>query len=132
MKKKLVCVFGAVCLLLTGCGQALPDGMESDETVAAGEEVAELIGTGESDAVYDLFREDVAESLSREDVAAMVPKSAGAWEGISASEAMGRTDDASGEEYALVMVMCDFEQGQVTISVALDQDLKLIGLQIGT
>ena len=130
-KRRLAAVLCLLVMTLSGCGQSLPEGMDKKEVTEAGEHVAELLGTGESDAVYDLFREDVAQQLSSEDVAALVPQSAGAWKEIAASEAIGRTDEDSGEEYALVMVICEFEEGRVTISAAFDQEMELIGVQVG-
>ena len=129
MKKRIVAL--ALCaLMLSGCGAALPEGLDESTVASAAEEVAEQLAAGETEAIYEKLRSDVAEKLTEEDVAALVPKSAGAWEKIITTEVRSRTDKGSGEEYALAMVVCQFEEGRVTISAAFDGEMQLIGLQV--
>ena len=129
MKKRIVAL--VLCaLVLSGCGAALPEGLDESTVASAAEEVAEQLAAGETEAIYEKLRPDVAGTLTEEDVAALVPKSAGVWEKIVTTEVRSRTDKGSGEEYALAMVVCQFEEGRVTISAAFDSEMQLIGLQV--
>ena len=58
--------------LLSGCrGTPLPDEMDEEELLSAGQEVVELLVAGEYQAVYDLFREDIRSTLTVEQIQAL-------------------------------------------------------------
>lgn len=119
-------------LLLTGCTgktKQLPEGMEAATVIAAAIEVAEELGTGEYQAVYDRLRADIAEGLTVEDVAALNP-GLGDWVGVNSSTVSGQKDKASGEYYAMATLGCQFDEGKRTINVGFDSQGVLIGLRV--
>ena len=104
MKKylRLLPVLLLSALLLSGCGstEPLPDGMEEDPLLDAGQAVVDLLIDGDYQAVYSQFREDIRAGLTVEDVEALVAPSlaeAGTFESV--------------EELSLIHIYC--QSGQV-------------------
>ena len=119
-----------ILLALVGCsGQPLPEGMEEEEVLAESERIAELLGKGEVTQIYELLRDDVAQTVSEEDIKALVPDE-GEWIEVVSGVAIGATDQASGENYAKAVLVCKFAKDKVTVSIALDQEMDLIGIRL--
>ena len=123
---------GAIFLLsCAGCSQQpVPEGMNKERVLEAGSRVAELLGTGKVEEIYQMLRPDVAKSLTVEDVASLMPDS-GEWIGVTGGDVIGQTNEASGESYAMAILICQFEKGKVTISASFDLQMNLIGLRRG-
>ena len=126
--------FFLICLLvlsLAGCSPTpLPEGMSKEQVLESGQQIAELIGTGKNQEVYDILRSDVAASLTPEDIASLLPEDAGAWQEITGSEAFGQTDQASNESYAVGVFVCQFENAKLRLSLSFDMDMNLIGIRV--
>ena len=135
MKKclKLLPVLLLSALLLSGCGstEPLPDGMEEDPLLDAGQAVVDLLIDGDYQAVYSQFREDIRAGLTVEDVEALVAPSlaeAGTFESVEETLVSGSTET---EPHAIAQFTCSFSQREVTFQTAFDPDLQLIGLAAG-
>ena len=62
MKRKfLLLMLALLCgCALAGCkGKALPEGMEEEKVLAAGQEIVDLLVAGDCQSVYDRLRPDV-------------------------------------------------------------------------
>ena len=133
MLKRLAALIACLLLLLTGCRQEkklpLPEGMDTETVIAEGIDVATRLGEGDYRSIFEQLREDVAASLQIEDVAALNPH-LGNWQGVTASSARGMEDKASGEYYAMVTMVCQFEEGKRVVRVGFDQEGILIGLSV--
>ena len=115
--------------LLSGCrGTPLPEGMDEEELLSAGQEVVELLVAGEYQAVYDLFREDIRSTLTVEQIQALFQEmleEAGALEGLDDSRVQGSTE---GEPHGIAELYYDFAHDTVRFRVAFDLELQLIGV----
>ena len=76
MRKKrwAAALAAALCvLMLAGCkGKPLPDGMEEDAVLAAGEAVVQQLTDGDYSAVLAQFRSDIREGLTAEQIQTQV------------------------------------------------------------
>ncbi len=133
MKKRtasLIIILTMIVLLLSSCGaQEIPAGMDEDAILEKAEEIAELLGKGETAEIYELLRDDVAATLTEDDVKSIVPDS-GEWVGVVSGVVIGATDENTGEEYAKAVLVCKFQKERITINVALDKNMELIGLRV--
>ncbi len=135
MKKylRLLPVLLLSALLLSGCGstEPLPDGMEEDPLLDAGQAVVDALIAQQYSEVYSQFREDIRDGLSEADVrdlAAPVLEAAGDFESVDETSVTGSTE---GETHAIAQYTCSFTQQEVEFQVAFDPDLNLIGLSVG-
>lgn len=74
-KKRWTAAVAAVLCVLTlaGCkGKPLPDGMEEDAVLAAGEEIVQQLTDGDYSAVLAQFRSDIREGLTAEQLQTQV------------------------------------------------------------
>lgn len=121
-------------LLLAGCSaqeEPLPESMDQEAVLAAGEDILNQLLAGEYQAVYEQFRSDIQEELTPESVQELVEptfQEAGTYEEISTSDVIGSTE---GEEHGIVRFLCTFSEDEVAINVAFDTDMELIGLSAG-
>ena len=120
----------SLCLLLSGCTpRALPEGMEEDAVIAAGQELTELLLGGSYEEAAGRFREDIEVSADvlrglMEDAAAGI----GPYLGRRDAMATGRTVD--GVEYGEAVILCEYKKDDVLFRVCFDTDMILVGLEI--
>ena len=125
---RLACLL--LALVLTGCApRALPDGMEEDAVIEAGQEIVELLVGGKYQETAALFREDINVSADTvqnlmEDVAGDL----GFFLGRRDVMATGRTVD--GVEYGEAVILCEYKKDDVLFRVCFDTDMILVGLEI--
>ena len=137
--KKLLSLFLAFSLVFALCACSststisVPDELDKNTLLLSGQAVVTKLNRGEYDAVQDMLREDVAASLSEGAVEDMVKEyldGAGEFEKFSSTETFGKTDTASGERYAVVMVVAKYDDDKLTFHVGFDTDMQLIGLSV--
>jgi len=131
MRKTLSLLLTALLILtLTGCApQPLPEGLEEDAVIAAGQEIAELLVDGSYEETAGRFREDIpVEPDTLRDLMEQATEKAGVYLGRRDSMASGRTID--GVEYAEAAILCQYKKDDVLIRVCFDTDMVLVGLEI--
>lgn len=119
-------------LLLAGCeGKPLPDGMDEETLLTAGQEVVDLLMDGEYQQVHDRFRDDIQAGLTVDNVKNLMEtetKDAGTFEKVKDTLATGSTE---GEPHGIAVIYCEYSKEDVRFRVAFDPDMALIGLEIG-
>jgi hypothetical protein len=123
-----------VFLLSAGCSAApLPDGFDADEVTARAEEIVGYASDGKFDLINETVREDLKTILSSkilEDAITPVNERIGALESIKKVVLSGTADSTTGEDYAVVQVLCTHEDGDVLYMLSFDKDLQLVGLYL--
>lgn len=119
-------------LVLTGCAaQALPEGMEEDTVIRAGQEIVNLLVDGEYEEVAGRFREDVAASITADTVESLMEDTViglGIYEGRIDAMATGRTVD--GVDYGEAVILCEYKEDDVLFRIAFDTEMNLVGMEI--
>lgn len=133
MPKKIFVLIASMVLLLTGCtkGNPLPAGMEEDAVVRAGIQVVLQVVQGDYEGVHARMREDQRAVTAPEDFQALALREldgAGVYKQVESSMATGQS--ASGEQFAVAVLYCEFSKEDVLFRVSFDQNMELIGLSI--
>lgn len=119
-------------LLLTGCrGEALPAGMEEEALLSAGSEVALAVVSGEYEAVWESFRQDVRDGISAGDIQRLALEQldgAGVYREIEKSMTTGQT--VQGEHVGIAVLYCAFSRDDVLFRVSFDSEMQLVGISI--
>ena len=124
-------------LLLAGCAsqeettEPLPESMDQETVLSAGESILNELLAGQYQRVYDEFREDIKENLTPESVQDLVEpafQEAGDYQEIKNADVIGSTE---GEEHGIARFLCTFSEEEVAINVAFDPEMDLIGLSAG-
>ena len=133
--KRIVCAalgLLTALALLAGCqGKALPEGMSEDALLEAGKDVMLLVVQGEYETVLELFRPDIRETISVEDIQSLALRQldgAGVYKQIEESMTTGQSGD--GEEYGIAVLYCEFSEKDVLFRLAFDVDMTLMGIDI--
>jgi len=136
----LGCAVLSLSLLLTGCtGPApLPEGMDEETVIAAGQEVLDELLAGEYELILARIREDIRNQEGKEitvDVIKqladeyLVPDELGEFEEVSDSVAEG-VSNPDAEPHGVAVFHCKYEEEKVAFGFAFDTDMNLIGLSI--
>ena len=126
----------ALTVMLAGCSsqeeaEPLPQGMDTETVLTAGEAVLDQLLEGDYEAVYESFREDIRADLTAQSVQDLVEpvfQEAGDYQELKSAQVTGSTE---GEEHGIAQLLCIFSQEKVSIRVAFDPDMELIGLSAG-
>ena len=139
MKQRIVPLLAAalaLTVMLAGCSsqeeaEPLPQGMDTETVLTAGEAVLDRLLEGDYEAVYESFREDIRADLTAQslhDLEEPVFQEAGDYQELKTAQVTGSTE---GEEHGIAQLLCIFSQEKVSIRVAFDPDMELIGLSAG-
>lgn len=119
-------------LLLCACqGKPLPEGMDEETLLKNGREVAVLLAGGDYQGVLDRMREDVASSVTVEDIQSLAIKQtdgAGTYKQIDSAMTTGQS--SNGESYGVAVVYCSYTKKNVLFRLAFDTNYQLIGLEV--
>ncbi len=126
------------CLLLSlsfsACGEAkLPDGITQEDVTAAAEAVIENLNAGKFTEIVDATRYDVQSQLSAEvlqQVYDSYVQPLGAFTEFGKTSIKTTTDNASEDEYIVAVIQAKYANGTVTYTVALDNDMKIVGFYL--
>ena len=134
MRKKEL-LLAALGLLLTfvlsGCGSALPEGMDEDTVVSAGLKIMDKLVDGDYDAVCDALREDVREQTSADAIEEMMDTATegrGSFKKVKDSMVTGVTD--ADEPHAIAVIGAKYDKKSVVFRIAFDTEMNLIGLDV--
>ena len=136
----LGCFALGLCMLLTGCNTAkpLPEGMDEQAVIAAGQEVFDLLMDEKYEEIVALIREDIrnveGKEITPEIIVQLVDEhlnaeEVGEFKEVSSTAAEGVTEDGV-EPHGVAIFHCKFEEEKVGFGFAFDMDLNLIGLSI--
>lgn len=128
----LIAVLLTGLLGLAGCtATQLPAGYNEAAVIQAAKTAIEHLNAGEYAAITDeMVRDDLKAALSAEvlaNAAAQVVSPAGAFQSYQNTVAAGGKIKETGEAYAIVVVVAEYEQKKVTFTISFNQDLKIIG-----
>ncbi len=133
--KKLICI--VLIFTLTACcgcvDVSLSDAFDETEVSAAAEHVVELINARDYEGIEALVREDLRDVLSAEvlaDVLDEVLDQYGMFVNYKAVTVVGQKVSDTGEEYAVAVLSCAYEQGKLKYTLSFDSELALAGLYV--
>ena len=122
----LMCLF-----LVVGCGgRSLSEDFDEQEVKDAAEKVITLINEKDAEGLKDMSTVAVREALT-DDVLAQVFEAigeGGAFLEIEDMSVGGTTDDATEEEFAVVVVKAKYEIKTFTYTISFTKQMKLAGL----
>ena len=128
----------ALALALTGCDSAkpLPEGMDLEETGAAGRELATMLMEGDYQGVLNKFDADTLKEyeITTDTLSELMASTeeCGAFKEITDTVCVGDKSKNYEGLFASVTVYCEHEDGDVIYVFSLDTDLSLLGFQLKT
>lgn len=133
MKKvKMILLVMLVMSVLTACGAGkLSENYVEDDVIAKAQQVVELFNEKDYQAVTDMVREDLKEQLSADVLKNALDEkltSAGEFVEYSQSAAAGQQDKSTGEDYAIAVLICKYENSNLTFTISMDEDMNLVGI----
>ena len=131
-KRRAAALAAGLCvLMLASCkGKPLPDGMEEDAVLAAGEAVVQQLTDGDYSAVLAQFRSDIREGLTAEQIQTQVEtatEKAGQYRKLDDTLVTGRQEP---EPHGIAVISCKYTKDSVMFRVAFDPEMELIGLEV--
>ena len=132
--KKMTAVFLSllIAFAMTACrGEALPEGMDQDALLSAGQEVFLLLVEGEYETVHEMLREDQRAQFTVEDIRSAVTSQlddAGFYKQIE--DRMTTAQTIEGERYGIAVLYCEFSEEDVLVRISFDADLQLVGFAL--
>jgi uncharacterized protein YceK len=124
-----------IILLLSGCtiSTQLSSAYDKAEVETAAKEIVMLAEGGEYSAIIDRLSPAVADALTAEglrDGWAPVLEKIGAHGEYKSVAVIGQSDKATGEEYAVAVIVSSHENGTSQFTLSFNEDLELVGLYL--
>lgn len=118
--------------VLTSCGAGkLSENYNEDEVITKAQQVVELFNEKDYEAVTDMVREDLQEQLSADVLENALDEkltAAGEFVEYSQSVTAGQQDKSTGEDYAITVLICKYENSNLTFTISMDEDMNLVGI----
>lgn len=138
----LGCLTVALGMLLAGCAFSteLPEGMEEEAVIAAGQVVLDELMAEKYEEVAARFREDIRNQKDKEITGEVIkqlvvkhadPEEVGIFKKVSTTEAEGQYIPEV-EPHAVAEFHCEYSKKKVGFGIAFDLEMNLIGLSVVT
>ena len=120
------------CLVLSACGSAgLADGFDNKQVTEQAEAAVSLTNGGDYDALVSSFRSDLQKQLTADTFKSAWSsqlKDAGAFKSFKSTAVYGTKDKSTGEDYAVAVIVAEYENAAHTFTISVDKDGKLVGM----
>ena len=133
MKKAMILAMVlALIWLLSACGGAkLADIYDEDEVTARAKEVVDVINTLDYEAMANVVREDLQDQLTADtlrDAWDPLLSKARDLEEYKSVTVIGQKSQSTGEDYAVAVLACKYENATRAFTISMDQNLDIVGL----
>ena len=132
--KKLSAIILVLTLIisLAACSSnKLADIYNEDEVISRAKKTVEVINTLDYDAMVSEMRDDLESKITAEQLETawgpMLDK-AGKFVEYKTAVAYGQKDKATSEDYAVVVLVCKYENANLTYTLSMDKDLNIVGM----
>lgn len=127
-----VCLL-TICCLLSGCtGNKLAEDFNKEEVKAAAEEIVELVNSDDFDTIIDVRAEEkLKNALTVEDLEkakSVVMNDAGEFQSFKSVSVIGEKDKTKDQDWAVAIVIAQYENQKVTYTITFDSEMELIGI----
>lgn len=134
MKKFTPFILVGMLLFLTGCQGKLSDKFDEEEVKNAAKDIVTQVNEGNVESVYnDIFspvmKNAIALDTLQENLSYTLEK-VGDFESFEKIEVAGTKDKDTGTEYATVMVLAKYEEGNAMFTISFDEDMECAGFFI--
>lgn len=135
MKRMIVAVIAmALVLALAGCGAPkLADVYTKDAVTTRAKELVDVINTLDYDAMSAQAREDIRDKLSADTLKTgwgPLLNDAGAFKEVKSVTTFGQKDTSTGEDYAVAILTCAYENKTLVYTFVLDKDYQFVGMYL--
>ena len=133
MKKSIpAAVILALIILFTACSSnKLADIYNEDEVINRAKKTVEVINTLDYDAMVSEMRDDLESMITAtqlEDAWGPLLNEAGGFVEFKTAIAYGQKSKSTGEDYAVVVLTCNYENATHTYTISMDKDLSIVGM----
>jgi len=135
MKRNRILLFVLLFLvILSGCTSTkLAESYDENTVIERGKKVVELINTQDFDLVNAELRDDLEDQLTADQLKdAMGQKlmDAGSFVAFQSVSTLGQKSKSTGEDYATVVLVGEYENGTLVFTITMDSNLDLVGLYL--
>lgn len=121
--------------MLAGCGKSteLADVFDEKEVISKAENAVTVANEGGFEAYYELWDDSLKSKILEKDyneqLLAVVEKK-GEFEGIGKTVVVGQTDEKTGKNYAIAVLVGEYSEGKIQYTISFDEDMNMIGFFI--
>lgn len=129
----MILAVGVLMLMMAGCTSKLSGKFEKSEVEEKAETIAELSCTGKISEAYAMLSEMLKAQVTEEQIKAGIEgtiEPLGKFEKITGTNVSGQKDKNTGTEYALAIVMAQFEDGKAQFTISFDTKMNCVGFYI--
>ena len=120
-------------VLVDSSSNKLSEDYSKDEVIARAKEVVELINVLDYAAINNEIREDLQENLSvekLENVLAQKIDNAAEFTEYTSITITGQKSKSTGEDYATAILMCKYENSNITYVISMDKNMDIVGIYL--
>lgn len=121
--------------MLTGCGKSteLADVFDEKEVISKAENAVTVVNEDGFEEFHELWDDSLKSKILEKDyneqVLAVVEKK-GEFKGIGKSVVVGQTDEKTGKNYAVAVLVGEYSDGKIQYTISFDEDMNMIGFFI--
>lgn len=120
-------------LTLSACAAALPEGMDKDAAIERAKQTVSVIQEQDYTAIVEELRDDLESQITPEaleEAWGQALNDAGAFKEYKSTAAVGQKGKSSDEVYAAVVLAATHDNGTLTYTIVIDQDMQVVGMYL--
>jgi hypothetical protein len=133
ISKILITVLVLAVTLSACAATGLAGIFDQDAVIARGEEIVELVNAQDFESVNAEFRADLRDQLTSnqlKDALGQKVVDAGSFVDFQSITTLGQKSKSTGEDYATVVLVGNYQNGTLVFTVTMDANLDLVGFYI--
>lgn len=121
--------------MLAGCGKSteLADVFDEKEVISKAENAVTVVNEDGFEEFHELWDDSLKSKILEKDyneqVLAVVEKK-GKFKGIGKTVVVGQTDEKTGKNYAIAVLVGEYSEGKIQYTISFDEDMNMIGFYI--
>jgi hypothetical protein len=111
----------------------LADSYDENAVISRAKEVVEVINTHDYDAIQAELRDDLEDDLTSDQLKAAWDKTltdAGDFKDYKSITTVGQKSKSTGEDYAQVVLVCNYENATLIYTIIMDANLEIVGMYL--
>lgn len=121
--------------MLAGCGKSteLAEVFDEKEVISKAENAVTVVNEDGFEEFHELWDDSLKSKILEKDyneqVLAVVEKK-GEFEGIGKTVVVGQTDEKTGKNYAIAVLVGEYSDGKIQYTISFDENMNMIGFFI--
>lgn len=130
-KTAVLTVIIIMAVRMTACTYGFPSGFDKEKCIKRAEEIIEIVNSRDYETLHSILRDDLKENVTVDDFREAWDvrlDKVGEFKKFGKPVLSGETDMDTGDDFAMVVYYCYYENGKATFTIYFDSNMEMTSI----